>query len=685
MYINTNIGSLNAQYNLGQSQNSLQTALQRLSSGLRVNSAQDDAAGFAIANRMGAQVASVNQAVRNANDGISLAQTANSGMNTISNDLQTLRQLAVQSANASNSSLDRQSIQTQVNQILADINTVATSTQFNGVSLLDGTFTAQNFQVGANQGQTITVANLGNAKTSAIGSSSAADVGAVGNSNALSSADLIVNGVSIGGSSASSDGLSFTSNASSGIAKAAAINAVSAQTGVTATANATVATADLGTGNAMSQIANASADNITINGVQIAISVGSNATTSANRQSVVAAINSYSSLTGVVASDTGNDNTGVTLTATDGRNIHLVSTLGNNATGLGTGTKDYYGGYTLSSTQTITVASGAGTLSQSGLVAGSYSAQTAAATTANSTTNANLTSINAGDFTINGVSIGASSGFDNASTAAAGESALAKAGAINAVSAKTGVMATASNVVTGAAMTAANTVSGTITINNVAINVSVGATSTALNRQSVVSAINAVQGRTGVVAVDTGSDASGVQLVAADGRNVDLSYTTVAQADIGLATTATTYAGSVALSSTSTITIGSGSTVNSIYNSLGLNAGTYGAGRTGQALSTIDLTSAKSASSALTAIDNSINAINGFSATLGAIQNRFSSTVSNLQVYSNNLQSARSRITDADFAAETAALSRAQVLQQAGTAMLAQANALPQQVLTLLK
>jgi len=677
LFINTNVGSLNAQFNLTTSQNSLQTALQRLSSGLRVNSAQDDAAGYAIANRMQSQVVSVNQAVRNANDGISLAQVANSGLNTISTNLQTLRQLAVQSANASNSSLDRQSIQTQVNQILADIQSIATGTQFNGVNLLDGSFSAQTFQVGANLGQTITVANLGNATTAALGSAVTADVGAVGNSNALSSADLIINGVAIGGSSASSDGLSFTSNASSSIAKAAAINLVSGQTGVTATVNANVVQ-----GTSMTAAALVGA--VTINGVSISIST-SGVSASADRAAVVGAINLYSGQTGVKAIDSGSDKGGVTLTSADGRNITVsFATLTAAATGI-SAAATYYGGYTLSSNASITIAEGSGTLANAGLTAGTYSAQKAVATTVASATNASLTSIAAGDFTINGAVIGASTGYDNASTNSAASSALAKAAAINAISTQSGVFATATNVVKGQAQTLGSGVSsGTITINNVAISVTYNNTSNAQNRAAVVSAINQYVGQTGVTAVDTGTDSGGVKLVAGDGRNIDITYTTLTAAAMGTVATGVKI-GQVQLSSTSAFVIGTGSSGNSVYNSLGLYDGTYGQGRTGFALSTVDLTSASGATNALTAIDNAVNAINTFSATLGAIQNRFSSTVSNLQVYSNNLQASKSRITDADFAMETASLSRAQVLQQAGTAILAQANALPQQVLTLLK
>ena len=148
--INTNVASLNAQRNLDSSQNTLATALQRLSSGLRINSAKDDAAGLAIAERFTAQIRGNSQAARNANDGISLSQTAEGDLVQVTNNLQRIRELAVQSANATNSSSDRAALQTEATQLIAEIDRVASNSAFNGVKLLDGSFTAQQFQVGAN-------------------------------------------------------------------------------------------------------------------------------------------------------------------------------------------------------------------------------------------------------------------------------------------------------------------------------------------------------------------------------------------------------------------------------------------------------------------------------------------------------------------------------------------------------
>ena len=158
--INTNIASLNAQRNLNASQGDANVALQRLSSGLRINSAKDDAAGLAISERFQSQIAGLNQAQRNANDGISLAQTAEGAMDEITNNLQRIRELAVQSANATNSISDRQALDQEVQQRIEEINRIASQTSFNGLKVLDGTFATQTFQVGANTGETIAISGL---------------------------------------------------------------------------------------------------------------------------------------------------------------------------------------------------------------------------------------------------------------------------------------------------------------------------------------------------------------------------------------------------------------------------------------------------------------------------------------------------------------------------------------------
>ena len=237
--INTNVASLNAQRNLNSSQNALAVSLQRLSSGLRINSAKDDAAGLAISERFTAQIRGLNQAARNANDGISLAQTAEGALSEVTNNLQRIRELAVQSSNATNSSTDRAALQTEVSQLLNEINRVADQTSFNGVKLLDGSFSGAVFQVGANAGESITVASITDANTAAIGSVSQASGGALsvaasgltGFATAIAAGGVTLNGVDIGAIGGA------TSAAERAGQLVNAINNVSAQSGVGAVYN----------------------------------------------------------------------------------------------------------------------------------------------------------------------------------------------------------------------------------------------------------------------------------------------------------------------------------------------------------------------------------------------------------------------------------------------------------------
>ena len=169
MNINTNINSLTAQRNLGTSQGALATSMQRLSSGLRVNSAKDDAAGLAIAERMNTQVRGLNVAARNANDGISLAQTAEGSLGKVGDMLQRMRELAVQASNATNSQTDRNALDAEVSALKQEIGRIAGQTSFNGTKLLDGTFTAQQFQVGANAGDTIGINSIADVTLAQLG------------------------------------------------------------------------------------------------------------------------------------------------------------------------------------------------------------------------------------------------------------------------------------------------------------------------------------------------------------------------------------------------------------------------------------------------------------------------------------------------------------------------------------
>ena len=476
--INTNIASLNAQRNLSTSQNSLNIALQRLSSGLRINSAKDDAAGLAIADRFTSQIRGGTQAARNANDAISLSQTAEGALGEVTNNLQRIRELAVQSANATNSASDRAVLQSETSQLVAEIQRVGTQSAFNGVKLLDGSFSAQAFQVGANAGETITVANIVDSRTSSLGSHS-----------------LVTNGSVVG----------------TVVGGSATVNGIAAETNLTLTTSA-------GTSSAISYAANSGADAI--------------------------------------------------------------------------------------------------------------------------------------------------------------------ATAVSAAGANVGVTATAANSTTLSALSAPGTVS--FTLGGQAVSAVVADQN---DLSSLVSSINGVAGTTGITASFTSTSAkNSITLTTTDGRNIGLgafANSTVGLDSISFGGTTLTEGGTVAAIKTGTVTLSSSK---GALSAGGSNADVFSAVNSSfSSLAALDLTTASGASAALAVIDSALSQVNSGRADLGAIQNRFSSTIANLQTTNDNLSAARSRIQDADFAAETANLTRANILQQAGTAILAQANALPNQVLTLLR
>lgn len=388
--INTNIASINAQRNLDKSQSANQTALQRLSSGLRINSAKDDAAGLAISTRFTSQIKGLNVAVRNAGDGIALAQTAEGALGSINDSLQRIRELAVQSANATNSDVDRDALQSEVDQLVSEISRTADETDFNGRKLLDGSFSAT-FQVGANAGQTVDV-SIAELTADKLGSSQAAGLSAQGSDAGLQNGDLIINGIAISPSNSDDDTASVDNQAASAIAKVAAINSKYDETGVKAFTNENTVS-----GSEMN--AQALSGTIVLNGVEINLQTTSDASTS--RASVAQAINAVSDQTGITATDTESDSLGITLTAADGRNISIgvddTNGFGSasladiaSATGLAVGTsyntatdtgsfETYEGGYTLvadGDVKEIVISGGDGTgngdLRNSGLTAGSY-------------------------------------------------------------------------------------------------------------------------------------------------------------------------------------------------------------------------------------------------------------------------------------------------------------------------
>ena len=486
--INTNVSSLTAQRNLGMSQASLNTAIQRLSSGLRINSAKDDAAGLAISERFTSQIRGLNQAARNANDGISLAQVTEGAMKSSGDILQRIRELAVQSANATNSSGDRQALNQEVGQLVAELDRIAKTTEFNGQKLIDGSFGTAQFQVGANANQVI-VAATANMRTNVFGNNQvvAGGTGAAAatfSSNGVSAGTLAVNGF------VGSANVAVASNATA-TAIADKVNAVRADTGVTASARTELS---LSFGSAGAYSLTLQSDNTDVQGVSFSLSAKD---TADGLSAAVSAINEKSAKTGVTAA-LSSDGTKILLTNPTGNDIQVSDTAA------------------ISNAAAVTVQK----LNDTGGTVGAA------------------------------ITLTADTAADNA------------------------------------------LVSGYVTFDS------------------------------------------------------EKSFT-------------------VTPTTTNAIATGSASTLKKV--------------------SDLDVTTFAKSTEALKTVDSALAFINGERAKLGALQSRFETAISALNITSENLSASRARILDADFAMETANLSRAQILQQAGTAMVAQANQIPQGVLQLLK
>ena len=624
--INTNVSSLNAQRNLNTSQSALATSLQRLSSGLRINSAKDDAAGMAISDRMSSQIRGLNQAARNANDGISLSQTAEGGLSAINDNLQRMRELAIQSANATNSASDRKALDAEAKSLLAEITRVATTTQFNGLNLLDGTFSAAQFQVGANANQTIGV-SMSAATTESLGAYGG-KAQAVTSAAFASDNSIKINDIQIGATSdRSSQAAGWTDG--SAAAKAAAINAKAAMTGVSATAITEIKGTDTVAPHLGSHT---TSDDFKINGVAIS-SLTAQASASDQGRMAAAAINDVSQKTGVTATyDAGTGK--LALSSAEGRDIKLeatdqaAATRIYNATGLLAGSVAGANTITLptAGSSTITVETAAEARTASVLINGVSFNFSEGAASNNSVTDAT------------NVSVVVDASADVTAVAAALRSAIATAKDNNLT--KTALQT----------LTVASATTAVVTLNDSRLGTA------------------ATVGRT----ITTTSATPGMTLaVEAGGANMTVSGGTFA----GNATTR----GTLTLSASSSFSL--------------TGVGASGLAASGLAsytvkqdqLATVALDSVEGANSAIRILDAALAQVNSQRADLGATQNRFSATVSNLQTSAENISAARSRIQDADFAAETAALTRNQILQQAGIAMLSQANALPQNVLSLLK
>jgi flagellin len=611
--INTNIASLNSQRNLNTSQTSLAMSLQRLSSGLRINSAKDDAAGLAISERFTTQIRGLNQATRNANDGISLAQTAEGALGETGNSLQRIRELAIQSANSTNSASDRTALNAEASQLLAEIQRIGQTTQFNGQNILDGTFSSAQFQVGANANQIIAFGIAG-ATTNVLGTYQM--TGNAVTSSALDGAGFTINGTEIGVSAATS---AAGVSADSATAKATAINSKTNVTGVSATAaNSVVGTAPT----ARSGLASGA---MLINGHAIgAVASDINAVTQG--RNAATAINVVTAQTGVTAA--ADASTGaLTLTTSDGRNIAITSnpataagvTAIQNATGLDAST-----GATASGNDTWTLA-----------VAGAFDMSAPAAT-----------SLTAGDtMVLDGLTYEFQIAANSVTTTGNIKVTVVDGDALAVVATALHTAITAQYALGTTSVSSVDGGAGTLTLTN-----------NKLGAQATLAGYSETVHGASTTALVQGAETAGTNAVYAAGG--------------------VTTRGTLTLSSPTSFTVGGADVA---------YAGLATASSSLTKLDTVNISSVAGANAAIAILDGALSQVTSIRADLGAVQNRFASTVANLSTTSENLSAARSRILDSDFAAETANLTRGQILQQAGVAMLAQANALPNNVLALLR
>jgi flagellin len=612
--INTNVASLNAQKNLTQSQSSLATSLQRLSSGLRINSAKDDAAGLAISDRFTTQIRGLNQASRNANDAISLSQTAEGALGEVSSNLQRIRELAVQSANATNSSSDREAIDLEVQQRLSEIDRISSTTAFNGQKILDGTFGNANFQVGANVGETISLDLTTSMRKG--------DIGSIATATSANNLTGIIDG----------SGATFAT---------AAAGLVSDYSTVPAT---------LGTSTIQVTTAAADTDSLVVNGVTFTFA---------------------------------DANTGDTATVVDATNVTI--------------TRDITGTALTADTTASALAAGIAAYKADANVAyTAFDDVTAAA----STDTVTLTYATAGLPSTNGNTIGTASGTlattnDVDATGADADTSANSDFTVTPPGGSAFTVTLDTNITDAASLLSAITSStGYASAGFTAASDGTNITFTAGDTTSG----NIVLGGTATVTATTGGDvagAAGTSVTVAGDFSIQLGTSTAVNVADGVYATSQSLVDAVntALAGNATAELNDDGTM-SIFSSeavtvtgatgvttLGLPASTA-LDTTG--LSSLTVTSVSDSNDAIRRIDSALGAVSDLRSTFGAIQNRFESTISNLSTAVENLSAARSRILDADFAAETANLTRAQILQQAGTAMLSQANALPQNVLSLL-
>jgi len=692
MVINTNVASLSAQRNITTAVREQSEAMERLSSGKRINSARDDAAGLGISNRMTSQIRGLDQAVRNANDGISLIQTAEGALDQATNVLQRMRELSIQSANGTyNDSENRSSLNAEFKQLLLEIDRIAETTKFNGSTLLNGDMTEVALQIGADANQTVEFGisdmgtkslGMGSTSTDVIGSPmilTAASTYTDGGSITIGYNDVNINGQSI----IKPGGAEFIPTADSMDNLIDSIN--ENVQGVTATLIGSASKAITGDGN----ISNTEEVTVTLTMADDSVQTFK-IRDADNMDEIISKLN-----------ETGNG--AFNADVIDGK--FVVTAEGVKQIEVTDGGSAIGGHITATSSIALTSDNGDPISIQRGttgsfvdLATLGFRESTEAGTIEGTGMTAASTAWGAGDVTINGVVI------DEGVTAG---SLATKVDAINAVSDQTGVKAEAF-------LSAELDLSSVSSFSSAALDIN-GTLTTALSTGATIADL--------ATAINNKTDLTGIKATVS-GQNIQLEGNSSSM-NIAIATAASPAVINSTLLSSASITItkgdeisagsalatmsGGSSAYKTVHGGLKLTSetgspisidlstaasasehglmkvNTTAEGRYGSSINSTSIDTAAHAQKSIDVIDRAITSVNDQRGELGAINNRLEYSIDNLMSVSQQTSAARSRIVDADFAMESAALSRAQVLQQAGTAMLSQANAQPQQVMQLLQ
>jgi flagellin len=665
MVISTNMASVTAQRHLDSSRLDLETSMERLASGNRINSAMDDAAGLAIRDRMDAQINGLTQSVRNANDAISLGQTAEGALDETTEILQRMRELAVQAANGTNSSVDRDALNSEVTQLKSELNRIADTTSFNEINLLDGTYSGQTFQIGHRAGETATL-NIASMKTTDLGGQTMTGAGTLAGdatgTQKLAAVDPQTAGtLSIQGGNDGTVGQGVVS--SDNITGTTVIDGKAAVNAVTATAGTVAVTFTGATGMTAGDTFTLELDN----GDKIT-SAATAGTTKTDLAAAFGSATADSNNTSTYTVSVSGDVVTITATAPGANDMSVASITNNDDNNSGTASPAALATSNYSAADTDGVAAAPAELATQWQASQTFTSgakkgdeidfkigsQTFSYKTVADTSNAtDLATEIATNMSMAGYTLGSSGADVIISKIQAG----ADTSAFEAVAKPRSV----------------------ITAKGEEEYVNITATAGANDKISVV-----VNGDTWSYDFGTNNSVPG-----SVGATVDRLVTEWNNATTGFATGYEAFAVDSNGAATTT-------TANMVGFALRAetkgNAGAFdmsvnyqpdpGTGGSGT-IQSINLTS--DASGALNSIDHAIKQVGQERASLGAFQNRLEHTVSNLQSMVENTSAARSRIEDADFATESANLAKAQVLQQAGTAMLAQANASTQNVMSLLR